>query len=49
MLVDAIDSLVDAPAERARLGANARAFARETYDLRSVCLPRQLEWVRGLA
>lgn len=39
--------LADAP-ERARLGARARAFARETYDLETVCLPRQLEWVEAL-
>ncbi len=35
--------------ERQRLGANARSFAQETYDLRSVCLPRQLAWVDALA
>ncbi len=39
--------LGDAPA-RAVLGGRARAFARAHYDLRSVCLPRQLEWVRAL-
>jgi len=47
-LVDEIASLIDSPQERARLGANARTFARETYDLRSTCLPRQLEWVRSI-
>ena len=47
-LVERISDLADAPQERARLGANARAFARETYDLRSVCLPRQLEWVKAM-
>jgi glycosyltransferase involved in cell wall biosynthesis len=40
--------LGDAPA-RQRLGASARAFAREHYDLKSVCLPQQLAWVRRLA
>ena len=39
--------LGDAPA-RAALGARARAFAQAHYDLRRVCLPRQLEWVQGL-
>jgi len=42
-------SLLEDPAERARLGANARAFAIETYDLPTVCLPRQIEWVAELA
>ena len=32
-----------------RLGVNARAFACEHYDLRAVCLPRQLDWVCRLA
>jgi glycosyltransferase involved in cell wall biosynthesis len=41
-------NLLDNPAERTRLGTNARAFARENYDLKTVCLPRQMEWVRGL-
>jgi glycosyltransferase involved in cell wall biosynthesis len=35
-------------AERARLGANARAFAMANYDLKTVCLPRQIEWVHAL-
>ncbi len=39
--------LDDAPA-RDRLGAAARAFAQETYDLKSICLPRQLQWVEQL-
>ncbi|HSH89379.1 MAG TPA: glycosyltransferase [Ramlibacter sp.] len=47
-LVDEIASLIDSPEERTRLGANARTFAKETYDLRSTCLPRQLEWVRSI-
>ena len=34
---------------RDRLGRNAREFARKTYDLQSVCLPRQIEWVNSLA
>ena len=40
--------LLDDPATRARLGANARAFACANYDLKTVCLPRQLQWVEGL-
>jgi glycosyltransferase involved in cell wall biosynthesis len=48
-LVNEVCALLDDPAARARLGANARAFARANYDLKSICLPRQLEWVEGLA
>lgn len=48
-LVQAVCALLDDPAARERLGRNARAFAQAHYDLRSVCLPRQLEWVRALA
>jgi glycosyltransferase involved in cell wall biosynthesis len=42
------DLLGDAQA-RHRLGAQARTFAQEHYDLQSVCLPRQLDWVEKLA
>jgi glycosyltransferase involved in cell wall biosynthesis len=44
-----VSDLLDDPGERARLGAHARAFAVRHYDLRSVCLPRQMAWVEGLA
>lgn len=47
-LADQVCRLLDEPEERARLGANARQFAREHYDLKRVCLPRQLAWVEGL-
>ena len=48
-LADTVCALLqDAPA-RAALGARARAFAQANYDLRSVCLPQQLEWIRSLA
>lgn len=40
------DILADAPA-RERLGRAARDFAVENYDLRTVCLPRQLAWVNS--
>lgn len=42
-------ALLDDPAARARLGANARTFAQANYDLKTVCLPRQLQWVERLA
>jgi glycosyltransferase involved in cell wall biosynthesis len=40
--------LLGKPDERARLGTNARTFARQHYDLKTVCLPGQVAWVRGL-
>ncbi|MGV0961215.1 MAG: glycosyltransferase family 4 protein [Limnohabitans sp.] len=42
-------ALCDDPAERARLGAQARAFAVAHCDLETRCLPRQIEWVGRLA
>ncbi len=48
-LANEVCALLDDPAARQRLGANARAFAQATYDLKTVCLPRQLQWVQGLA
>jgi len=48
-LASEICALLDDPAARQRLGANARAFAQAHYDLKRVCLPRQLGWVTKLA
>jgi len=48
-LADEVIDLLGKPAERERLGVAAREFARSHYDLHSVCLPRQLAWVRALA
>lgn len=47
-LVRTVTGLLDDPAERARLGHHARQRAQARYDLRSTCLPRQLEWVDTL-
>jgi glycosyltransferase involved in cell wall biosynthesis len=47
-LAKAVCDLLDQPEERQRLGSNARQFAQQNYDLQTVCLPRQLEWVKGL-
>jgi glycosyltransferase involved in cell wall biosynthesis len=47
-LANEVCALLDYPAARRRLGANARAFAQANYDLKRVCLPRQLAWVEGL-
>jgi len=46
--VNEVCALLDDPTARAKLGANARAFAQANYDLKTVCLPRQLAWVQGL-
>lgn len=48
-LADAVLSLFDDPVSRARLGLAARQRAMENYDLKQVCLPRQLRWVDTLA
>lgn len=48
-LVHQVTELLKDPLERQRLGANAREFAVANYDLRSVCLPKQLAWVEELA
>ena len=33
---------------RQKIGALARSFARQHYDLKTICLPRQMAWVNGL-
>ena len=48
-LASEVSALLDDPAGRSRLGTAAREFAREHFDLRSICLPGQLEWVADLA
>jgi len=47
-LAQCVNELLDSSEERARLGANARAFAQANYDLDNVCLPQQLQWVNSL-
>ena len=44
---EVIDLCADAQA-RLQLGAAARAHAQEHYDLKQICLPRQLAWVQAL-
>jgi glycosyltransferase involved in cell wall biosynthesis len=48
-LVQSVCRLLDDPAERQRLGAEARRTAIAGYDLNSVCLPKQLAWVEDLS
>lgn len=47
-LTESVCELLEDAPRRAHLGRQARAFARTHYDLASVCLPRQLEWVETL-
>ncbi|MES2298105.1 MAG: glycosyltransferase family 4 protein [Pseudomonadota bacterium] len=47
-LTDQVCALLDDTAARTRLGQSARAFARANYDLKTICLPAQLAWVRKL-
>lgn len=47
-VADEVCRLLEDPAERVRLGTAAREFALTHYDLKRVCLPRQLEWVASL-
>lgn len=48
-LVDRVSTLLDDAPTRTRLGANARALVRQSYDLRSTCLPQHMDWVNRLA
>lgn len=47
-LINEVCTLLDEPATRARLGQNARTFAVANYDLKTICLPKQLQWVAEL-
>lgn len=47
-LANEVCDLLDQPEARARLGEGARKFAKANYDLKTVCLPRQLAWVEAL-
>jgi len=48
-MVDQVERLCRHPALRARLGQAARARVIARYDLRTICLPRQFQWVADLA
>lgn len=47
-LVTRINALMENGPERERLGLKARARVVERYDLKRVCLPRQLAWLNDL-
>ena len=46
-LAERVCELLDDAPQRAALGARARVFARQHYDLKTVCLPRQVKLVCG--
>lgn len=48
-LIKEICALLEDPATRQRLGTAAREFARANYDLKTICLPKALNWVEALA
>jgi glycosyltransferase involved in cell wall biosynthesis len=47
-ITNEVCALLDQPEQRAQFAVNARAFARANYDLKTICLPRQLAWVQSL-
>lgn len=47
-LAAAVATLLADPKSRERLGQAARTFAKNRYDLQTVCLPAQLRWVQSL-
>jgi glycosyltransferase involved in cell wall biosynthesis len=49
VLVQAADALLEDADMRTRLGTAARTHIVRNYDLKTVCLPQQLEWVNRLA
>jgi glycosyltransferase involved in cell wall biosynthesis len=48
-LTKTVVDLLENGTQRRALGAAARAFVQENYDLKQICLPRQLAWVDALA
>ena len=47
-LANEVCALLDQPNLRQRLGKNARSHAQANYDLKSICLRKQIAWVEGL-
>ena len=48
-LLKTLQQVLDDPAQRLRLGKQARQRVREDYDLKRVCLVKQLNWAFSLA
>lgn len=47
-LAEAVCELLADKQERIKLGSNARNFVIQHYDLHSICLPQQVNWVKSL-
>jgi hypothetical protein len=47
-LAKVVNELLNDTDQAEYLSKNARVFAQQHYDLQTVCLPRQLAWVRGM-
>jgi len=47
-LANHVCELLDNPDERQRLSSNAREFVKAYYDLKRICLPKQLAWVEAM-
>jgi glycosyltransferase involved in cell wall biosynthesis len=47
-IAEQVSALLGQPEQRAALGASARRFAQANYDLKTICLPRQVQWVDSL-
>ena len=47
-LVDQVCDLLEDGAARKRLGDTARKMIRAQYDLQTICLPRQIDWVKDV-
>ena len=47
-LLSEICELLEDRAARQRLGGAARDLVRTGYDLRTICLPRQIDWVSNV-
>jgi glycosyltransferase involved in cell wall biosynthesis len=48
-LVEEVGALLDDAERRAAYGVAARDFVKANYDLSTICLPRQMEWIDRLA
>ncbi len=49
VLSDNIIDLLEDPLLRKELGREARLFVQKNYDLHSICLPKQLNWLEKLS
>ena len=47
-LAEKVCEILSDPTEGKRLGAGARKFAIENYDIEKVCLPKQIAWVESI-